>query len=108
MSFKPPEFDEHCQNILKSRSIRNKVVILCEGTPPSIEGRRSPQSYKKNKDLPDANFYLACVPPLQPLPVFFNCGCNLQRFYVRPSATIDEVSFMYGLPPYFKTKEPLR
>jgi hypothetical protein len=101
MSFKPPQFDEHCQSILKSRSIRNKVVILCEETPPSIKGTRSPQSYKKNKDLPDANFYLACVPPLQPLPVFFNCGgkTTVIKTYFRLLELCPESSSEYYLNP---------
>jgi len=101
MSFTPQQFEEHCQSILKSRSIQNKVVILCEGTPPSIEGRRSPQSYKKNKDLPDANFYLACVPPLQPLPVFFNCGgkTTVIKTYFRLLELYPKNSSQYYLNP---------
>jgi hypothetical protein len=101
MSFDAQQLEEHCQSILKSRSIRNKVVILCEGTPPSIEGRRSPQSYKKNKDLPDANFYLACVPPLQPLPVFFNCGgrTTVIKTYFRLLELCPESSSQYYLNP---------
>ena len=101
MSFKPPQFDEHCQSILKSRSIRNKVVILCEGTPPSIEGTRSPQSYKKNKELPDANFYKACVPTLAPLPEFFNCGgrTTVIKTYFRLLELCPESSSQYYLNP---------
>jgi len=101
MSFDAQQLEEHCQSILKSRSIRNKVVILCEGTPPSIEGRQSPQSYKKNKDLPDANFYLACVPPLQPLPVFFNCGgkTTVIKTYFRLLELCPENSSQYYLNP---------
>ena len=101
MSFDAQQLEEHCQSILKSRSIRNRVVILCEGTPPSIEGRRSPQSYKKNKELPDANFYKACVPTLTPLPEFFNCGgkTTVIKAYFRLLELCPENSSEYYLNP---------
>ena len=76
MSFKPKELQEHCEIILKSRRIKNKIVVLCEGKIPDIKGRRSPQDYKKMEQMPDANFYKACVPRwwTQYIPEFFNCG----------------------------------
>lgn len=77
MSFNSEELEEHCQQILKQRRIKNKVVILCEGQiSNSIQGRPSPQSYKRMEQLPDANFYNACVPNTwkQYRPQFFNCG----------------------------------
>jgi hypothetical protein len=61
MSLNPEQLQEHCEIILKSREIKNKIVVLCEGDI-HIEGRKSPQSYKKMKQMPDANFYKACVP----------------------------------------------
>lgn len=77
MSLKPEELQQHCQQILKQRRILNKIVILCEG-PISNEnqGRLSPQSYSKMEQMPDANFYNACVPKnwRQYRPQFFNCG----------------------------------
>lgn len=77
MGLKPEELWQHCQQILKQRRILNKIVILCEGPISNqIQGRPSPQSYKKMEQLPDANFYNACVPNTwrQYRPQFFNCG----------------------------------
>jgi len=77
MSLNPEQLQEHCEIILKSREIKNKIVVLCEGDIHI--GRKSPQSYKKMKQMPDANFYKACVPrwwkqTKQYIPEFFNCG----------------------------------
>lgn len=77
MGLKPEELRQHCQQILKQRRIKNKIVILCEGLISNqIQDRPSPQSYKKMEQLPDANFYNACVPNTwrQYRPQFFNCG----------------------------------
>jgi len=78
MSLNPEQLKQHCEMILQSRSIKNKIVVLCEGVIPDIGGRRSVQAYKKMGQLPDANFYKACVPTWwkqkQKLPEFFNCG----------------------------------
>jgi hypothetical protein len=77
MSLNPEQLQEHCEIILKSRRIKNKIVVLCEGDIHI--GRKSPQSYKKREQMPDANFYKACVPKWwrqtkQYIPQFFNCG----------------------------------
>jgi hypothetical protein len=66
----------HCQSILKCPAIREKMVVLCEGTIQSYESGRSPQTYKKQARIPDANFYNACVPKswTQYRPNFFTCG----------------------------------
>ncbi|MEG4121252.1 hypothetical protein QUA43_27755 [Microcoleus sp. N9_B4] len=76
MSLSPEQLKEHCEIILQSPRIKNKIVVLCEGPIPDIEGRRSPQAYKKMEEMPDANFYKACVPRWwrEKLPQFFNCG----------------------------------
>jgi len=77
MSFNEQELKEHCLKIIQDSRIRNKILILCEGLiPPKVEGRRSPQLYKQMEQMPDANFYNACVPTWwkQYRPVFFNCG----------------------------------
>lgn len=68
--------EQHCNSILKSPRIKNKIVVLCEGTIPVLDDRPSPQSYKKMEQMPDANFYKACVPKWwsQYRPEFFNCG----------------------------------
>ncbi|MBD2481769.1 hypothetical protein [Planktothrix sp. FACHB-1365] len=76
MSLNPEGLQKHCETILQSRRIKNKIVILCEGDIPKLEGRSSPQSYSKIEKMPDANFYKACVPQgwSQYRPQFFNCG----------------------------------
>jgi len=104
MSFDAKQLEEHCQTILQSRRIQNKIVILCEGSFSPIKGRRSPQSYSKIEQLPDANFYKACVPPLQPnqyLPVFLNCGgrATVIKTYFRLLELCPESSPQYYLNP---------
>jgi len=48
MGLSSEELQEHCLQILKQRRIKNKMVILCEGSRSNqIQGRPSPQSYKK-------------------------------------------------------------
>lgn len=76
MSLNPEELAVHCALILKSRRIKNKIVILCEGDIRKLEGRPSPQTYGKMEQMPDANFYKACVPRnwRNSRPEFFNCG----------------------------------
>jgi hypothetical protein len=72
------ELEAHCRDILGDRRIKGRVVILCEGGTDQ-RGRLSPQSYRQNDRLPDANFYQACVPAWwrqqgTPLPKFINSG----------------------------------
>lgn len=77
MSFNEQELKEHCLKIIQDSRIKNKIVILCEGLiPPKVEGRRSPKLYKQMEQMPDANFYNACVPIWwnEYRPIFFNCG----------------------------------
>ena len=76
MSLNSEQLKQHCEIILQSSRIKNKIVVLCEGPMSHIEGRRSPQAYKHMKTMPDANFYNACVPTwwTQQRPQFFNCG----------------------------------
>ncbi|MDY6994771.1 MAG: hypothetical protein SVR94_19470 [Pseudomonadota bacterium] len=77
MSFQNSEqLEEHCQTIVNSRQIKNKIVILCEGNIQALQGRPSPQTYNKLERLPDANFYKACIPTWwqQQKPEFFVCG----------------------------------
>lgn len=79
MSFNEKELKQHCETILKQRKIRNKIIVLCEGIIPKEQGRLSPQSYGRMNELPDSNFYKACIPSYwsQSRPEFFNCGdCN--------------------------------
>ena len=76
MSPKQDQIMQHCKSILASRRIRNKIVVLCEGSIPHLQGRLSPQAYGKMESMPDANFYKACVPSWwrELRPQFFNCG----------------------------------
>ncbi|WP_208345901.1 hypothetical protein, partial [Aetokthonos hydrillicola] len=56
--------------------IKNKIVVLCEGNIQKIESRLSPQVYKQMEQMPDANFYNACVPKSWKTyrPQLINCG----------------------------------
>jgi hypothetical protein len=76
MSLNQEQLKKHCEAILQSRRIKNKIVVLCEGDIRKTQGRESPQSYKNMEQMPDANFYKACVPTWwrQKRPEFFNCG----------------------------------
>jgi hypothetical protein len=76
MSFTDDELEQHCQYILGERRIKNKIVILCEGGRYDGKERLSPQSYRRMEELPDANFYNACIPSYwrERRPQFFNCG----------------------------------
>ncbi|MEG3985883.1 hypothetical protein QUA13_01815 [Microcoleus sp. S28C3] len=76
MSLNPEQLKKHCEAIIQSRRIKNKIVVLCEGDIRKTQGRESPQAYKAMEQMPDANFYKACVPTWwrQKLPEFFNCG----------------------------------
>ena len=76
MSLSPEQLKQHCQTIIGSRRIKNKIVVLCEGEIPKREGRLSPQTYGRMEKMPDANFYNACVPKYlrEYRPQFFNCG----------------------------------
>ena len=76
MSLNPEQLKKHCEAILQSRRIKNKIVVLCEGVTPKMKGRESPQAYGAMEQMPDANFYKACIPTWwkQKLPEFFNCG----------------------------------
>ncbi len=76
MSLSREQLERHCTTILQSRRILNKIVVLCEGDIPKMQGRPSPQSYGKMEEMPDSNFYKACVPQCRskPRPEFFNCG----------------------------------
>ncbi|MGL5939751.1 MAG: hypothetical protein ACRC2S_05100 [Waterburya sp.] len=77
MGLNSKALEEHCQQILNDRRIKNKIVVFCEGEIRDIQGRRSPQAYKRMEQMPDANFYKKCVPKSwidKPRPQFFNCG----------------------------------
>jgi hypothetical protein len=63
MSFQSQaQLNQHCETIMQSRRIKNKIVVLCEGNIHAIQGSASPQSYRRLENMPDANFYKACIP----------------------------------------------
>jgi len=79
MSLNPEQLQEHCEAILQSRKIKNKIVVLCEGGTPKMQGIDSPQAYRNMTEMPDASFYKKCVPrwwrqTKQYIPEFLNCG----------------------------------
>ena len=76
MSLSSEQLQQHCTTILQSRRILNKIVVLCEGEIEKDQGRLSPQLYGRMGEMPDSNFYQACVPLWwrQYRPQFFNCG----------------------------------
>ena len=80
MGLHPEELHQHCRYILNQRRIKNKIVVLCEGSinVGDTRGRLSPQSYSRMEKMPDANFYHACVPKhwKQYRPQFFNCAAR--------------------------------
>ena len=84
MELNREQFEQHLQAILCSRRIKGKIVVLCEGhdvAPQDVGKPRSPQTYRKQEKMPDANFYLACIPRNwrnRKLPCFFNCGGRSQ------------------------------
>lgn len=76
MGLNQQQLSKHIDTILQSRRILNKIVVLCEGDIQPLQGRPSPQEYRKMEKMPDTNFYKACVPRKwsQRRPQFFNCG----------------------------------
>lgn len=86
MSFTEEQLQAFCEIILNDRKILNGIIVLCEGKILKENSVRSPQSYKRS-DMPDANFYRACIPRswIFNRPVFFNCGNsnNVLNTYTR-------------------------
>ncbi|NER08050.1 MAG: hypothetical protein F6K17_38640 [Okeania sp. SIO3C4] len=77
MGFTEKELLDHCQTIVKSSRVRNKIVVLCEGGRlEEFNTRRSPSAYRQLSKVPDANFYKACIPVSwkNKRPEFFNSG----------------------------------
>jgi hypothetical protein len=76
MSLNPEQLKKHCEAILQSPKIKNKIVVVCEGGTPKMQGIDSPQAYRNMTEMPDATFYKKCVPRWwsQKRPEFVNCG----------------------------------
>ncbi|MEN8218981.1 MAG: hypothetical protein ABFS56_21940 [Pseudomonadota bacterium] len=78
MSLTTYELESNVKNIISSRRIKNKAVILCEGDISSVKNvGLNPSMYRKLERKPDADFYKACLPRnmrRNNAPQFFNCG----------------------------------
>jgi len=76
MSFTPEEIEIFARTVMESRRIKGKAVVLCEGHISTIKEniRQSPTMYRKLEQMPDANFYKACLPKNMRDSQFFNCG----------------------------------
>lgn len=78
MSLTADELEIHIKNIISSRRIKNKAVILCEGDISSVKNLGfNPSMYRNLERKPDADFYKACLPKnirKTNAPQFFNCG----------------------------------
>ncbi len=70
--------DELAKNIMSSKRIIYKAVILCEGDISSVKNvGLNPAMYRNLERKPDADFYKACLPRnmrKNNAPQFFNCG----------------------------------
>jgi hypothetical protein len=103
MSLDQEQLRQHCQFILSSRRIRNRVVVLCEGNRELQDERPSPQTYSRMERLPDANFYKACVPKWwrELRPEFFNCGGRgdvLDTYFALLAMHSEDSSSSYLIP----------
>ncbi|MEA5472242.1 hypothetical protein [Spirulina sp. 06S082] len=69
------EEEKFCSKILKTRRIKNKIVVLCEGDRAYLN-IRTPQQIRQLENIPDANFWTACIPQWwrEKRPVFLPCG----------------------------------
>jgi hypothetical protein len=78
MSLTTDELENHVKNIMSSKRIKYKAVILCEGDISSVKNvGLNPTMYRKLERKPDADFYKACLPEYMRknnAPQFFNCG----------------------------------
>jgi hypothetical protein len=70
--------EDLCRRIVGDPAIRRRIVLLCEGDRPMVDDDRppSPQTRRGRKQLPDADFYDACLPRSwrNLRPRFFTCG----------------------------------
>ncbi|HIE00004.1 MAG TPA: hypothetical protein EYP59_06905 [Thiotrichaceae bacterium] len=78
MSLTADELENHVKNIISSKRIKYKAVILCEGDISSVKNvGLNPTMYRNLERKPDADFYKACLPQKMRknnAPQFFNCG----------------------------------
>jgi hypothetical protein len=78
MSLTADELENHVKNIMSSKRIKYKAVILCEGDISSVKNvGLNPTMYRNLERKPYADFYKACLPKnmrKNNAPQFFNCG----------------------------------
>jgi len=78
MSLTADELENHVKNIMSSKRIKYKAVVLCEGDISSVKNvGLNPTMYRSLERKPDADFYKACLPKemrKNNAPQFFNCG----------------------------------
>jgi len=83
MSFEnQDELTTFCKGILKSSRIRNKSVLLCEGSVDYLKQHDfSPRGYRQLEDLPDCSFYRKLFPETR----CFTCGSrkNVLKTYFK-------------------------
>lgn len=79
MSFTKDELDEYCKKIILEPSIRNRIVILCEGNISGLKNGSGIKEFSENEQ--DASFYYNTIPKWwkketqgQTEPVFYICG----------------------------------
>ncbi|OBQ40240.1 MAG: hypothetical protein AN485_04885 [Anabaena sp. MDT14b] len=67
---------QHCNEILENPNIRQRIVVLCEGQGSILNlSDETTVNYGKMKQMPDADFYIKCIPKTWKTykPEFFNC-----------------------------------
>jgi hypothetical protein len=67
---------QHCNEILGNPNIRQRIVVLCEGQGSILNlSDETTVNYGKMKQMPDADFYIKCIPKTWKTykPEFFNC-----------------------------------
>lgn len=77
MSLSEDQLQQHCLTIIRSRRIKNKIVVLCEGGDQQLlKQRPSASAYRQLEKFPDANFYIASIPKWWQggRPELFVCG----------------------------------
>ena len=77
---------QHCNEILGNPNIRQRIVVLCEGQGSILNlSDETTVNYGKMKQMPDADFYIKCIPKTWKTykPEFFNC--QQIRFLVQSS-----------------------
>jgi hypothetical protein len=96
------EIEPLCKKLLLDKSIKNRIVILCEGEVfDKYDEVRSPNFFRKSEYLQDSVFYKNCIPKGNILPVFSNFGSRSQvvnAFYKLKELHFENPSESYLTP----------